>query len=115
MTERKRNPPIATEAKKQRSAKLIKAAQGKPMLLRDIADVLDTTYGGAAAHMALLKKCGLPVPKVKRAPPNGFKDNVVMPEHCRVKSSSYYPTGLQYSFKYQEEINGQLCWIYRLR
>ncbi len=115
MTERKRKPPIATEAYKQRSAKLIKAAQGEPMLLQDIADVLDTTYGGAAAHMALLRKCGLPVPKVERAKHNGFKDNVPMPKHCRAKISSYYPTGLQYSFKYQEEINGQLCWVYRLR
>ena len=115
MTKRIRTPPLATEAYKRRSAKLIEAAQGKPMLLQDIADTLGTTYGGAQAQMTILKKCGLPVPKVKRARHNGFNDNAKMPENCRVKISSYYPSGLQYSFKYQEKINGQLCWIYRLR
>ncbi len=115
MAKRKRKPPIATQTYRQRSAKLIQVAQGKPMLLQDIAKTLGTTYGGAQAQMTLLRKCGLPVPKVKRAKHNGFKDNVAMPEHCRVKISSYYPAGLQYSFKYQEEINGKLCWVYRLR
>ncbi len=66
MAKRKKKLPVATEAYKQRSAELIEAAQGEPMLLRDIAKILKTTYGGAAAQMTLLRKCGLPVPEVER-------------------------------------------------
>ena len=114
MTKRKRNPPLATEAYKQRSAKLIEAAKGEPMLLQDIADTLGTTYGGAQAQMSLLKRCGLPVPKVKRARHNGFNDNVKMPAQTREKFSSIYPSHLQAMSSREIEIDGVIRIAYLL-
>ena len=111
----KRNPPVATEAYRQRSAKLIEVAQGEPMLLKDIADTLGTTYGGAQAQMTILKKCGLPVPKVLRAKHNGFKDDVKMPPNMREKISYRYPSYLQaMSWRPIEMENGEIGIAYLL-
>lgn len=112
MTKRKRNPPVATDAYKQRSAKLIEAAQGEPMLLQDMAKILKTTYGGAQAQLSLLKKCGLPVPKVKRARHNGFNDNVKMPVSNR-RAHTYYPSGLQVLSYRRDEETGQTIYLLR--
>ncbi len=114
MAKRKRSPHAATQAYRQRSAKLIAVAQGEPMLLQDIADTLDTTYGGAQAQMTLLRKCGLPVPEVKRAKHNGFNDNAKMPVRTREKFSSVYPSHLQAISCRYIEIDGVIRIAYLL-
>lgn len=98
----------------QKSDLLIEKAQGDPMTLQELADALGTTYGTARGVRAKLKKLGLPMPKLKRAKHNGFKDDAKMPPNTREQVSTHYPSKLQYMSWRYIEINGEIKIAYLL-